>query len=218
MKRTTKMLLVLVLSAVLSAASGVPAAETEGFMAPRPAGRGGTWDVYLPLSFAQSATIDGQNGSRIDVNAGTGFGFGAGYNFNDHFQVNGSFTWNVRSFDATVITSSGATQQYSNFMKTSTMMVSGVFYLLKGVITPFLSAGIGIARVDANIEGGPGTGAYVPSKTENDMSYSAGIGVRYDISPQFSLQGSYSKIWVDMSKAASVPDFDVWRLDFLFPI
>jgi opacity protein-like surface antigen len=210
--------LALAVAAIAWIAAGLPSADAEELTTVRPAGRGGTWDVYLPFNFAESATIDGQNGSRIDVNAGTGFGFGAGYNFNEHFQVNGLFSWNVRSFDAMVITNAGTTQQYSNYMNTSLLMVSGVVYFLKGNLTPFVSGGIGIAKVDANIEGGPGTGAYVPSRTENDMSYSAGIGVRYDVSRQFSLQGSYNKAWIDMSKASSVPDFGVWRLDLLFPM
>jgi len=213
MKRTSMMRMALAVAAIAWIAAGVPSADAEELTTTRPAGRGGTWDVYLPVNFAESATIDGKNGSRVDVNAGTGFGFGAGYNFNEHFQVNGLFSWNVRSFDAMA-----GTTQYSNYMNTSVLMVSGVYYVLKGNITPFVSGGIGIAKVDANIEGGPGTGTYVPSKTENDMTYSAGIGVRYDISPQFSMQGSYNKAWIDMSQASSTPDFGVWRLDLIFPM
>ena len=42
------------------------------------------------------------------------------------------------------------------------------------------------------------------------------LGVRFDVSPRFSLQPSYNKMWIDIDKASGTPDFDVWRLDFIF--
>ena len=42
------------------------------------------------------------------------------------------------------------------------------------------------------------------------------LGVRIDINPRFSLQPSYNKMWIDVGNASNTPDFDVWRLDFIF--
>ena len=219
------LLFVVMAGAVLFA----PVAEAQGFTTVRPGGRGGTWDFYLPLTYAESATINGQGGSSVDINADWGFGFGFGYNVNDHFQVNGLFNWNSRSYDAKVITDTGATQRYSNYLDTSNISLNGVYYLMKGDITPFVSGGVGITYVDSNIQNGPASGScwydpwwgyvcssYVPTKTENDISYNAGVGVRFDANRQFSLQGSYNKTWIDMSKASGTPDFATWRLDFIF--
>jgi len=230
MKRSTMTRLAVTFAAIVWFAAGIPSADAQSFTTVRPGGRGGTWDFFLPLSYADSARISGQNGSSVDVNADWGFGFGFGYNFNDHFQLGGLLTWNSRSYDALATGNTGtATSQYSNVMYTSTLMVNAVYYLLSGNITPFVSAGVGITYVDTNIQTGPGTsycwwdpywgyvcGGYVPTKTENDVSYSAGIGLRMDINRQFSMQGSYNKAWIDMSRASSTPDFDIWRLDFLF--
>jgi outer membrane protein W len=204
-------------------------AEAQAFTTVRPGGRGGTWDFYLPITYAESAIIEGQGGSSVDVNADWGFGFGFGYNFNDHFHLNGLMTWNSRSYDAIVVTDSGATQRYSNYLDSSTISLNGIFYLLSGDFTPFVSAGAGITYVDTNIQDGPATGtcwydpwwgyvcsSYVPTKTENDMSYNAGVGVRLDVNRQFGLQASYNKTWIDISKASGTPDFDTWRLDFVF--
>ena len=229
MKRTMMVRLLLVVAAIAGAALAVPLAEAQGFSTVRPGGRGGTWEFYLPLTYAESAIINGQNGSSVDLNADWGFGMGAGYNFNDHFQLNSLLTWNSRSYDALVVNSDGTTRRYNNYMDSSTLSLNGVYYVLSGDITPFVSGGVGITYVDTNIQNGPGSTAcwydpwygyvcssYVETKTENDVSYNAGIGVRFDVNRQFGLQAGYYKTWIDISKASGTPDFDIWKLDFIF--
>jgi opacity protein-like surface antigen len=205
-------------------------ADAQSYTAVRPGGRAGTWDFTLPLVYADSARISGQGGASVDIDAAYGFGFGFGYNFTDNFQLNGLFSWNSRSYNATRIDAvTGSTQRYSNYMDTSTLSLNAVYYILKGDITPFVSGGVGITYVDTNIQTGLGStncwydpwwgyvcSSYVPTKTENDISYSAGIGVRFDVNRQFSLQGSYNKTWIDISKATGSPEFDTWKLDFIF--
>lgn len=209
-------------------------ADAQNFTTVRPGGRGGTWDFYLPIVYADSATINGKNGSKADINADFGFGMGFGYNFNDHFQLNGLFTWNSRSYDALVTGNTntflgGPDQRYSNYMDSTTFSLNGVYYFMSGDITPFVTGGVGITYVDTNIQTAPGSNycwydpwwgyvcnSYVPTKTENDISYTAGIGVRFDLNRQFSLQGSYNKTWIDYGGASSTPEFDTWRLDLLF--
>jgi len=229
MKRRTLIGLVLIVAAMAASALYVPAAEAQGFTAVRPGGRGGTSEFYLPLIYSQSATINGQGGSSVDLNADWGFGFGFGYNFTENFQLNGLFNWSSRSYDALIVNSDGTTRRYSNYMDSSTLSVNGVYYFLSGQVTPFVSGGVGITYVDTNIQSGAGStscwydpwwgyvcSSYVPTKTENDISYNAGIGVRMDLSRQFGLQFGYYKTWIDISKASGTPDFDIWRLDLIF--
>ena len=233
MKRWMMISMALVFAAIAGAALYVPAAEAQGFTAGRPGGRGGNWEFFMPLIYADSATINGQGGSSVDVNADWGFGFGFGYNFSDQLQLNGLFSWNSRSYDAKVIQDTGPdagqTKRYSNYMDTSNLSVNGVYYFMKGEITPFISGGVGITYVDTNIQNGPASGScwydpwygyvcssYVPTKTENDISYNAGVGVRFDANQQSSLQAGYYKTWIDISKASGTPDFDIWRFDFIF--
>jgi opacity protein-like surface antigen len=205
-------------------------ADAQSYTASRPGGRAGTWEFTLPLLYIDSATITGEGGSTVDINGDWGFGFGFGYNISDHFQMNGIFSWSSRTYDATIVQSNGSTRRYNNWMESSTLSLNGIFYLLKGDISPFVSGGVGITYVDTNIQTGVGTTAcwwdpwwgyvcsgYVPTKTENDVTYNAGIGVRFDLNRQFSLQPSYNKMWIDISKASGgKPDFDIWRLDFIF--
>jgi opacity protein-like surface antigen len=232
-RRTMKRGMIIILSLLFVVMAGAvlfaPIAEAQSVTPGRYGARAGTWDFYLPLTYADSATINGQGGSSVDLNADWGFGFGFGYNFNDNFQLNGLFNWNSRSYDATTVNTDGTTRKYSNYMDTSTISLNGVYYILSGKVTPFVSGGVGITYVDTNIPTGSGStscwydpwygyvcSSYVPTKTENDISYGLGIGVRYDVNRQFGLQGSYNKNWIDMSRASGTPDFDTWRLDFIF--
>ena len=226
--------MVVVVLAVVAVWAVMPAtADAQSFTAARPGGRAGHWEFTLPLTYAESAKIEGQNGSSVDINSDWGFGFGFGYNVSDNFQVNGMFTWNSRSYEALVTgntnTFAAPNGRYSNYMETSNLSINAVYYLLSGNITPFVSGGVGITYVDTNIQTGPGEsycwydpwygyvcGGYVPTKTENDISYNAGIGLRVDVSPQFSLQGSFNRAWIDMSRATKTPEFDSWRMDFIF--
>ncbi|MEE9303853.1 MAG: outer membrane beta-barrel protein [Thiotrichaceae bacterium] len=191
--------------------------------------RAETWEFYIPLSYADDANFSGKQGSSIDINEDFGFGLGFGYNFTDRFQLGGLFNWNSRSYDATVVLDNGSTQQYSNFMETSTISMNGIFYLLEGDITPFVSGSIGYTFIDTNIQDGPPTGVcwwdpwwgyvcteYVPTRTESNLSYGAGLGVRFDINEDFSMQCSYNKSWIDIDNASETLDFDTWRLDFIF--
>jgi len=227
--RTLNSIIVVALAVAALGAIVPGPADAQSFTAVRPGGRGGSWEFYLPLIYSESATINGKGGSSADLNSDWGMGFGFGYNFNENFQLNGIFSWSSRSYDAKVVQDDGSTKRYSNYMDSSTLSLNGVYYLLNGNITPFVSGGVGITYVDTNIQNGPATGScwydpwwgyvcssYVPTKTENDISYNAGLGMRFDVNRQFGLQAGYYKTWIDFGGASSTPDFSTWRLDFLF--
>jgi len=226
MKKATTSCLVVIFAVLMFALS---VAEAQGLSPVYMEGRGGKWEMFIPLSYVNSSTISGQNGSHADINSDWGLGFGGGYNVNDNFQINGTFTWAYRSYEATIVQSDGASKKYNNFMDSATLSMNGVFYLLKGNITPFVSGGVGFTYVDTNIPTSPSStvcywdpwwgyvcGGYAPTKTENDLSYNAGVGVRYDVNRKFGMQAGYYKMWIDYSKAGSMPDFDSWRFDFIF--
>ena len=54
----------------------------------------------------------------------------------------------------------------------------------------------------------------MPTKTQTAVSYTAGAGVRFEVTRSVSVQGSYNKMWLDYSNGT--PTFDAWRLDFVF--
>jgi len=189
--------------------------------------RAGTLEFILPIPYSPSTSFDGENGSSAKLNSDLGFGFGLGYNLNDHFQLGGLITWSNRSYDAVLVNSDGTRRNGSGTTESSTIMFNATYFFRPSGFTPFVTAGIGSTFVDTNIQNGlPTTGCwwdpwygnicttYTPTKTETALSYTGGVGVRFDINRVLSLQGSYNKLWIDYSK--STPDIDIWRFDFVF--
>ena len=206
-------------------------AQAQQYTAVRPGGRAGSWDFLLPLTYSQSATIDGQNGSSVSLDDAWGLGLGFAYNFTDRFQLGGLWTWNSRYYTATTSGAGfgGIGRNYTNWMSTSALSLNGTFYLLDGNFSPFVTGGIGFTYIDTNVPTGYSGGStcwwdpwwgyvcnsYTPTYSESDWTYNAGLGVRFDMNRQFALQGGYYKTWVELNNGTT-PDFDIWRLDFVF--
>ena len=226
MKKTIAASLKLFLAVLTGLALYAPVAEAAG----RGNNGAGSMEFSVPLNYTTSSTISGQNGSSADVNAALSMGFGMGYNFNDHFQVNGAFTWSQRNYTAKTTPDAGVTpSSYTNTMYASSLQVNAVYYFMAGDFTPFVQGGFGTTYVDTNIPNGTGgstcywdpywgyvCGTYVPTKTSSNISYSGGVGARYDVNRQFSMQGSYNKFYIDAPQTSSTPSADVWRVDFIF--
>jgi hypothetical protein len=204
-------------------------AYAQDYTVSTPGGRAGSWEFFMPLTYNPATTIHGQQGSSVDLDPTWGWGFGFGYNFNEHFQMNGLFSWSARNYTAKIVNQNGSTTNYNNTLYSSTFSANGIFYLMKGKISPFVMGGIGITYLDTNIQTGGASSAcwwdpwygYIcsstyPTKTESDVSYNLGIGVRFDLNRQFSLQPSYNKSWIEIHNSSGTPDFDIWRLDFIF--
>ncbi|WP_419656142.1 hypothetical protein Dvar_52420 [Desulfosarcina variabilis str. Montpellier] len=220
--------IVVIVCAMAAVCFSMPVAVGAEGSAIRSADRKGSWDFILPLTYADDTKIDGQGGSSADIDDDFGIGFGFGYNFNNHFQLNGGFNWNSRTYEATVAVSDGSERKYSNYMEMSTIALNGIYYFLDKNFTPFVSGMIGYTWVDTNIQDAPAEtycwydpwwgyvcNDYVPTKTQDDWTYGAGIGIRYDFNKSFSMQGSYNKSWVDLETSGTT-DFDLWRMDFIF--
>ena len=129
----------------------------------------------------------------------------------------------------TVHTNRGAGSQYNGTLYTSSLQLNAVYYFMAGDFTPFVQGGFGSTYVDSNIPNGSGSsscywdpywgyvcGTYQPTKTSTNISYSAGLGARYDINRQFAMQASYNKFYIDAPQAGSKPSADMWRMEFIF--
>lgn len=191
--------------------------------------RAGSWDIFIPLIYTAETDVEGEGGSKATVNDHLGLGLAAGYNFNNHLQLGGSFNWNNRSYDATYVQEDGGTGRYNNDLETSTLALNGVYYILPGNITPFVSASVGYTFIDTNIQDGPTQVTcyydpwwgyicddYTPTRTESDFSYAAGLGLRVDFNEAFVMQFSYNKAWFNFDHASDNPEVDTYRIDFGF--
>jgi len=227
MKKTLATNSKLLLAVLAGLALVVPAAQAKD----RGNNGQGSLEFTVPINYTKSETLNGANGSSADINATLNTGFGMGYNINDNFQVNGTFSWAYRNYSAITTPTGGSTvTNYSGQLDTSSLQLNAVYYFMAGDFTPFVQGGFGSTFVDSNIPDG-GTsgstcywdpywgyvcGSYVPTKTSTNISYSAGLGGRWDISRQFAMQGSFNRMWIDAAQAGSKPQFDSFRIDFVF--
>jgi len=214
----------MVAAGTLACALALPStAQAQG------APRGGSLEFMLPFVYTPSTSFSGQGGSSADINSNLGFGFALGYNVNNHFQVGGIISWNARNYTATLKddATGGASRKATGTLETSTIGLNATYFLMPSGFTPYLTGGIGSTWVDTNIpNGAPSTGCwydpwygyicntYTPTKTQTAFSYTAGAGVRFEMTRTVAVQGSYNRMWVDLSNGS--PSMDAWRLDFVF--
>ncbi len=189
--------------------------------------RANSLEFILPIIYSPSSSFNGQGGSSADLNSDLSSGFGIMYNLNNHLQLGGMFTWNTRSYNANIVRDTGQINKASGTLDSSTIAFNATYYFMPSGVTPFVSGGIGSTFIDTNIpNGGASTGCwwdpwygyvcstYQSTKTQTAISYSAGVGMRFDVGRGFAVQGSYNKIWIDYSK--SRPEIDGWKLDLVF--
>jgi opacity protein-like surface antigen len=226
MKRAITISLNLFLASIAGLMLSIPVAEAKD----RGNNGNGSVEFSIPINYTETSTVTGEGGSSAEVNAALNSGFGLAYNINDNFQINGTFSWGNRNYSANVVCTTlpcTGNSSYNGTLSTSSLQMNAVWYFMPGDFTPFVSAGFGSTFIDTNIPNGTGSsscywdpyfgyvcGSYYPTKSSTNISYSAGLGARYDFSRQFALQGSWNKFYIDASN--SKPEADMIRVDFIF--
>jgi opacity protein-like surface antigen len=216
--RTFAMVAVGALAGALALSSPVQAQGRE---------RAGSLEFVLPVFYTPSSHFSGEGGSSADINSNLSFGVGLNYNLNNHLQVGGLFSWSYQGYTATTVDTTGATRKATGTLSASTIGLNATYFFMPSGTTPFVTGGFGSTFVDTNIpNGAPSTGCwydpwygyicntYTPTKTQTAVSYQAGAGMRFELNRTVAVQGSYNRMWIDLSSGS--PSMDVWRLDFVF--
>ena len=82
--------------------------------------RANSLEFILPIIYSPSSSFNGQGGSSADLATDLSSGFGIMYNLNNHLQLGGMFTWNTRSYNATIVQDNGVRRQASGTLESST--------------------------------------------------------------------------------------------------
>jgi opacity protein-like surface antigen len=194
--------------------------------------RGGKWEFTLQPQYTHSQTFDAGNGSGGTIDSALGFGFGIGYNLNPHLTLGGDFYWSQANYNATVAPAAGngnPAYTVNGTFYSNTIRFNAIWNFLASDFTPFAIAGIGSTYVDSNIPNGPPSnlcwydpwygyycGSYVPTKTAYYVSYSGGLGLRWDMNQSIFLRGLAIRQWVDVGGSVGQPWFDQYRFDVGF--
>jgi len=189
------------------------------------------WQFTFPITFTSGVSVDGEDGTKFDMNDDVGWGLGFGYNLNENFLVGADFTWLSANYDASIATDINndqipdATASVAGTLDAGTLNFYGQYNILKKPITPFVRAGFGWTWIDSNIPAGPPIGScwwdpwygyicgsWQPTYGATDFSYGGAVGVHADIHDKFMVELSYNLLWIDFDKSDTT-SFDGVRLN-----
>lgn len=192
--------------------------------------RAQTWDFDVGLLWSDSLSLDGEMGTGLEIDDDLGFYLGGTYNFTNRLALGFGFGWLSPDYEATYVPEDGlSTQTLHAQMDTFTISGKGVFNFLEGPITPYAELGFGWTSVDSNVADGPPiTGCwwdpwwgyicapFYDTYTEDLTSWSAALGVRWDINRMWGLKASYSVLDLDTSSRTEDASFDMFTIQAVF--
>jgi opacity protein-like surface antigen len=189
--------------------------------------RAGTWDAGFVVMDSSSDSVSGAQGSGLSVEGDLGWGFTTNYNITNRLALGGDFTWLSPDYQAKqVIDGTNAVVTVDAELDVVTLHFKGTFYLTEGAVAPYIEAGGGWTAVDSNIADGPPTTgcwwdpwwgyvctSFYDTYSETRTSWTYGVGLRWDVSRDFVVRGSYGVLAVDTARAEDF-ESEVLRVDF----
>ena len=190
-------------------------------------GRDVGWDFGGELIYQDSKDIDFDGGSSASLDSDVGLALTFGYRFSERLELTFGLDWNNVDYKANIVTNAigNAVVSVDGSMESFTPRVGVNFNFLDGPITPYVTGMIGYSFIDTNIPNGPAQGTcwwdpwygyicntWQPTKSVDQFTYGAGVGVRWDVNDAWTMRFAYEKHWLDLSTASSTPDLDQLKL------
>jgi len=201
---------------------------TLSSMAATAGSRTGSWDMTVQLLGNFHDTSRGDNGSKLTIDPTVGLGFGAAFNFSEHLQLGGELSFISPDYTATLNADSGGVQAIDAEMEVINGHIYGTWNFMEGPLTPYVRAGLGWTYVDSNIVSSdipigvcwwdPWWGYicsdFYDTYDDTRFSYGGGVGVRYEISREYFVQGGVDHYELSGGGLGASPEFDLWRIEF----
>jgi opacity protein-like surface antigen len=192
--------------------------------------RARTWEFNAGLQWSDSLSLGGEEGTGLEIDDDLGFTLGGTYNFTNRLALGFDFGWLSPRYDATFLPEGGP--PYENIrarLDAFTIAGKGTFNFLEGPITPYVELGFGWTNVDSNIaDGPPVTGCwwdpwwgyicapFFSTYSENLTSWSAALGVRWDINRMWGMKASYGVLELDTSSRLEDASLDMFKIEAVF--
>jgi hypothetical protein len=187
------------------------------------------------LSASPVFTLGKNYGFPVGASAKTDSGFGLGiqwhYNFDGYWSAGLDAEIRGADYIGTAAPSAPSPTPAFSFdarTRTTTLRLAFDYNFSPAQLTPFVTGGFGLAFVDAGLPGGSVSsgcvwypywgqicGGTVPSKTLMQVSYSGGVGVRYDLKPEpYFLRALYDTAWINYGSSVGKLTYQQFRIDF----
>lgn len=211
----------LVLAACLS---GLPLVAASGASLSAPSDREGKWELNLTSQYLYASTIEGPRGTGADIDGTVGWGFGMGYNFSEQLEFLFDMTWSNPSYTLTYRDENDQLQKLGTSLYSSTASLSLTWNFLPRRFTPFVTGVAGWQYLDTNIPNGPPVngcwwtwwgyicGPYQPTHSENNFTWGALAGLRFDLGRELYLKGAIGRMYLDTGFSGN-RDITLWRIN-----
>jgi opacity protein-like surface antigen len=189
------------------------------------------WDFGADIVYQLSGDAKFDGGSRLDFDDDLGLALAFGYRFTPRFELQFGIDWNTVNYHGTLQSASVPTLSANvhGDMESFTPHIDAVFNFMNGPLTPYVQGGIGWSFIDTNIPTGqvqigcwwdPWWGQictpYQATLSTDQLTYQAGLGVRWDFGEESTVRFSYEKTWFDLEHASSTPSWDQFKVGFVY--
>ena len=158
----------------------------------------------------------------FELKESNAWGFGFGYELNNHWTINGEFSFGYPDYKL-----SYNNQQITGEAYVSSGSLNIDFNILKGRFTPFVTGGVGYLYFDTGIPAGPAgevcwwdywwgytCTTVISSYANTYWAVNAGAGLRWDIGDRLFLKASAIVQWVDTHNASDWNDYTRYTFTF----
>ena len=147
-------------------------------------------------------------GITIDMEYDTGLALGAalGYDFGNT-RLEGEISYQKNDFEKASLL--GVDVDLTGDVTSLSLLMNGYYdFVNNSAFTPYLSAGLGFAKVEVNDLNIPGSG--LPNSNDDDtvFAYQVGVGVGYAVNEKVTIDVKYRYF------ATSDPEFDTTEAEF----
>ena len=166
---------------------------------------------YLSANLGLAAMSDSdvtESGETIELSYDTGWTLGAavGYRFNN-VRVEGELSYQKNDFDQ--VSAMGVSLDASGDGSVTALLVNGYYdFANESAFTPYISAGLGYAKVEANDLNFVGSGMADFSDDDSVFAYQAGLGVGYAVNENVTIDVKYRYF------ATEDAEFDTAKAEF----
>ena len=156
----------------------------------------------LGLAIAtDSDATDSSGTGTFESDKGLAFGVAVGYDLGNT-RIEGEIAYQKNDLDKISIPGFGSAAIEGDTSSTALLLNGYYDFKNESALTPFISAGLGFAKVEVSAITVPGVGPITTSSDDTVFAYQIGAGVGYAVSEKISLDVKYRYF------ATSDPDFD----------
>ena len=192
--------------------------------------RAGQVELTAGVAYSFSDSVEGRNGSSLDLSSRTGIRVGVEYFSTSKLSLGFDATWLRPSYTAELVPDDGSEAvTISHRSSIFSGHFTGTYYFLDGQIMPFVEAGLGWTYFDSNVSDGPPIvgcwwdplWGYVCSdfySTYNatNFSYGAGVGLRWNIGPDMSINAGYRWLEIEADGLGRKPTMESAMIEFVY--